>query len=208
MNLSSLFRPLATAFVAALALGVLSSCDEDVDEAMALSGEWRGDFGMYYNYTDRFGRIHTFDSYDTRIVFYPEYDYATHGWGKQVDYYEYGPYEFQYYHFAWSIRNGVVYLRYPGAPELNTSIAEYRLTNDYFSGRFTNATSSFRLYKLADYYDWTPYVNVYGYYVRSGWSAPVKGEAFQSGAADSASAQDPFAGGSIVGRGNRFTDGK
>ena len=35
-----------------------SSCQdiEDTNQSMALSGEWRGDFGMYYNYVDHRGR--------------------------------------------------------------------------------------------------------------------------------------------------------
>ena len=83
----------------------LTSCDEDLTRAITLSGEWEGDFGMYYEY-EYHGRVYTFDSYDTRIVFYPDHDYATYGYGKQVDYYEYGPYAYQHYRFRWYISRG------------------------------------------------------------------------------------------------------
>ena len=43
------------------------------------------------------------------------------------------------------------------------------MTNDYFSGIFSSSGTSFRLYKLADYYNWTPYVNIYGYGSRYEW---------------------------------------
>lgn len=148
-----------------------SSCQdiEDTNQSMALSGEWRGDFGMFYEYIDRHGRRYTFDSYDTRITFIPAYSHALYGRGTQVDYYDYGPYEYQYYKFSWSINNGCLYLTYDYDHELDTGISNYRMTNDYFSGIFSSSGTSFRLYKLADYYNWTPYVNIYGYGSRYEW---------------------------------------
>lgn len=149
----------------------LTSCVdmEDTNQSMALSGEWRGDFGMYYTYVDGRGRHHTFDSYDTRLTFIPAYAHALHGRGTQVDYYEYGPYEYQYYKFSWSVNNGNIYLTYDYDHELDTRISNYRMTNDYFSGTFASSGTSFRLYKIADYYNWTPYVNIYGYGSRYDW---------------------------------------
>lgn len=142
---------------------------EDTNQSMALSGEWRGDFGMYYTYVDGRGRHYTFDSYDTRLTFIPAYAHAQHGRGTQVDYYEYGPYEYQYYKFSWSVNNGNIYLTYDYDHELDTRISNYRMTNDYFSGTFASSGTSFRLYKIADYYNWTPYVNIYGYGSRYDW---------------------------------------
>lgn len=187
-----------------LPLGLLTSCgDDDTQEAIVLSGQWRGDFGMYYEYVDGYGRSYTFDSYDTDIVFYPDYDYATHGWGKQVDWYEYGPYEYQYYRFYWSIRFGVIYLTYPNAPELDTRISEYRLTSDYLTGFFPGSSTRFRLYKIADYYDWSPYTSYYGYYNRPDWGSyypyyvkSEKGEAPAKATGE----------GKVVRRGNRFAE--
>ena len=149
----------------------LTSCVdmEDTNQSMALSGEWRGDFGMYYTYVDGRGRHHTFDSYDTRLTFIPAYAHALHGRGTQVDYYEYGPYEYQYYKFSWSVNNGNIYLTYDYDHELDTRISNYRMTNDYFSGTIASSGTSFRLYKIADYYNWTPYVNIYGYGSRYDW---------------------------------------
>jgi len=142
---------------------------EDTNQSMALSGEWRGDFGMYYTYVER-GRTYTFDSYDTYIRFIPDHAYAKYGVGTQVDYYEYGPYEYQYYSFTWSINNGVIYLSYDYDHELDTRISNYHMTNDYLTGTFPFSNSSFRLYKLTDYYSWTPYVNAYGYGSRYNWN--------------------------------------
>lgn len=149
----------------------LTSCVdmEDTNQSMALSGEWRGDFGMYYTYVDGRGRHYTFDSYDTRLTFIPAYAHAQHGRGTQVDYYEYGPYEYQYYKFSWSVNNGNIYLTYDYDHELDTRISNYRMTNDFFSGTFASSGTSFRLYKIADYYNWTPYVNIYGYGSRDDW---------------------------------------
>ena len=100
------------------------SCDDfdDINQSMALSGDWRGDFGMYYNYVDGRGRHYTFDSYDTRITFIPAYSQARHGRGTQVDYYEYGPYEYQYYKFSWEINYGVIYITYYYDHEIDTKI--------------------------------------------------------------------------------------
>lgn len=149
---------------AMMAMTFTSCMDDDTEESMALSGQWYGDFGMFYEIQDRYGRWQRFESYDTDIVFYPDYDYATHGYGKQVDYYKYGPYEYQYYYFNWSINNGVVYLTYPYDPSLNTAIYNYRLNNNYFEGRFENSDTNFRLKKLVDYYDWGHYSGNYYYY--------------------------------------------
>jgi len=147
-----------------------TSCDEDVDRAMVLSGQWRGDFLMSYDWQLADGTIVTFDSYDTDIVFYPDYDYATHGWGKQVDFYEYGPYERQYYKFYWSVRDGFITLRYPKNPEYDATIADYTMTNSYLTGWFDGGSNNkFRLYKIADYYNWDVYYDDYCYYDRLNW---------------------------------------
>jgi len=154
---------------------MFTSCDniEDTNQSMALSGEWQGDFGMYYTYVDRWGREYTFDSYDSNIRFVPAYDYANYGTGTQVDYYEDGPYEFQYYYFTWSVSNGTIYLSYDYDHVLDTRISDYHMTNDYFAGNFPASGTSFRLYKMADFYSWTPYVNTYGYGSRNNWSIDI-----------------------------------
>ena len=59
-------KTITTLSILLLAATAFTSCerDEDVDESMCLSGQWYGDFGMYYEYEYR-GHIYTFDSYDT-----------------------------------------------------------------------------------------------------------------------------------------------
>lgn len=148
-------------------VSLFTSCDDDVDQAIALSGQWYGDFGMCYYWTDGYGREYRFDSYDTNIIFYPEYDYATYGYGKQVDYYDYGPYTYQYYYFYWELENGVLYLTYPYDSGLNTYISDYAMNSNYFSGYIGDSNTRFTLYKLVDYYDWSSYSEDYSY----GWNS-------------------------------------
>jgi hypothetical protein len=154
----------------------LSSCnlvwnvedDMDVHQSIKFAGQWTGDFGMYYTYRQN-GRLYTFDSYDTDIIFYPEYDGATYGYGKQVDYYERGPYEYIYNRFDWEIRNGIIYLEYYSDASLDCAIYDYVMTADNFRGRFGSSNDKFCLSKIADYYDWTAYMDYYNYYPNDGW---------------------------------------
>ncbi len=147
----------------------MTSCDEDQKLAFKLDGEWRGDFGMNYTIDYR-GRQYTFDSYDTYLVFYNDGIVASHGWGKQVDYYDYGPYEYQYYRFNWRIRDGIIHITYPHNPELEVTIYDYRMSYSHFTGWFGNSDISFDLRKLTGDYDWDYYCNDYSYYSRTGWS--------------------------------------
>lgn len=149
-------------FVASL---MMTACvDDDVERSINLSGSWRGNLNMYYGIEDRYGYYHEFDAYKSEIVFYPDYDYATHGYGKQVDWYDDGPYERQYYRFMWEIVNGVIYLDYPHDPELDTAIYDYHMDYDYFTGYFDGSNFKFRLYKIANYYDWSCYHDDYMYW--------------------------------------------
>ncbi len=145
----------AKAIAAVLAAAAISACDDDVNQSMVLSGEWEGDFGMFYEYNYR-GETIRFDCYDTRLVFYPDYDYATHGYGKEVAYYDYGPY-------------GVLYLDYPYDRNLSTEIYDYRMNDYRFTGYFGNSNERFRLRKISDYYCWDPYCDYYMYGWRDNW---------------------------------------
>ncbi len=181
------------------------SCDDDVDTSMVLSGDWYGNFGMYYEWENRHGEITVYDSYDTDISFYPDYDYATHGYGYQVDYYKYGPYKKIYHSFDWKVNNDDIYIYYHHDTQYNTVIHNYRMTHYHFTGYFTNGTEPFDLEKYGEYYDWDPYWHDYGrdgwgYYWYDNWYyAPTRaaGEA-----TDSISNDDKE--GSIVRFGNRF----
>lgn len=177
--------------MAVLSCSVLTSCDEDIDEAMVLSGEWYGDFGM--NYTDRYGR--TYECYDTNLRFYQRGPYSSHGYGQQVDfYYDEDPYRWgrhdhrymymkQYYRFEWSINNGVIHLRYPGNPQLDVDIYDYHLSDRYFDGRIGSSRIEFRLDKLTgfvwseydrygDFYEW----DYWDYYAKKNNIIDVDGE--------------------------------
>ncbi len=173
MKSSNLYQKLI--LVLCMIMG-LSSCalvwnteeDMDVNQSIKFAGQWTGDFGMYYDYRYR-GQIYTFDSYDTNIVFYPEYDGATYGWGKQVDYYEYGPYSHIYNRFDWEILRGVIYIKYYVDNGMDCAIYDYVMTRNYFSGRFGNSSDKFYLTKIADYYDWSVYYDSYYFFPNDGW---------------------------------------
>lgn len=184
--------------------------DSDFNQSIKFAGQWTGDFGMYYNYEYR-GRVYTFDSYDTDIVFYPEYDGATYGYGKQVDYYEYGPYSHVYNRFDWEILRNVIYLTYYSDPGLDCAIYDYYMSRDMFTGRFGNSNDKFRMYKIADYYDWSIYTDYYYYYNNNGWSwAPYySGKEADTAVADSvetgaSQAKATSGNGGIVSFGRRF----
>lgn len=184
------------------------SCNEDVERSMALSGQWRGDWGMYYEIEHR-GRIYRFDSYDTDIVFYPARDYATYGYGYQVDWYREGPYERMSYRFEWSIDNDVVRMYYPGYPEYNARIHDYYLSYDVFRGYFDGSSTPFRLYKLVDYYNWDDYARWdYHYWDSPIWSWDIyymaksrDGQLMQNATADT-----PSDSARVVKIGNRFDE--
>ena len=69
--------------VALVAMVGFSSCNsDDENEARVLSGEWEGDWGMWYE--DEDGYIYDADYSYIKLV--PYHHYATHGIGYQ-DYY-------------------------------------------------------------------------------------------------------------------------
>ena len=158
--------------VMVMTAGMMTSCDEDEKMAFKLGGEWYGDFGMNYTVEHR-GRLYTYDSYDTYLKFYNDGISASHGWGKQVDYYDYGPYEYMYYKFYWRIRDGVIHITYPRNPELEVTIYDYRMTWSRFFGWFGNSDVQFSLDRLDRDYDWDCYTNDYYCYDRGGWSFDI-----------------------------------
>lgn len=186
---------------------VLTSCDTDPDHNVAriLSGEWYGDFGMYYTY-EHHGRVYTFDSYDTDIKFFPDHDYATYGTGYQIDYYAHGPYEYQCYSFKWEILDTRIYLDYIDAPELSTCISDYEVVNNHFTGWFDGTDSFFDLVKTENYYDSFDYYygdGVY-YYDRDNWYNRYSCASMNNNTLKSISIDDDTDDGHIVERGNRY----
>lgn len=159
-----------------IAMTTFTSCmDRDTVTSANLSGEWEGDFGMYYVVSDRWGRDYRYDSYCTYLSFTPVYSLANHGTGKQVDYYYSGPYERQYYSFDWQVRDGNIYLYYPYDPQLDCCIYKYSMTSSRFSGRLGCNGTDFHLRKLSDFYDWTACDGNYGCWSRNDWCyAPTR----------------------------------
>ncbi len=175
----------------------LTSCDDDVERAMTLSGECTGDFGMYYEVQDPYGRWYAFDAARTDLVFYPQYEYATYGEGKQVDSYNYGPYRRQYYYFRWEVHNGTIYIEYPCDPNLNVAIRDYRMTSSTFKGWIGD--TRFTLYKISGPYDWGGYSGDHAYWEYDDYywyGKPRDGESMES-----------FDGSKLnIRRGNRFNE--
>lgn len=143
----------------------------DQSRAYTLSGQWKGDFGMFYATPHPVtGQMMQFDATYTNIIFYPQYSGARYGYGKQVDYYNYGPYAYQYYYFQWEVRNRNIYITYPQDPNLNVVIYDYYLDNYTFTGRMGESRYQFRLNALRGYDLWDSFNGNYYYGPNSGWS--------------------------------------
>ena len=197
-----------TTLMAVLAALLFVSCDEDVDTAIRLEGEWTGDFGMYtvYQTYDRYGRpieIY-YDADYSNMRFY--WDGGSRGHGEQIDFYRNGPYRWQSYYFQWRVDRGILYLFYNYDHQLDCAIYDYYMDYNYFTGRINNADggyTNFKLFKLADFNSWGRYNPDYyygfeyypGYYVKSrgGQDAPVS--------ADTSALE-------VVRHGSRYMDGK
>lgn len=205
------FRNIAFAAAAVVSGFGFASCDEDQITSNILTGDWSGDFGMFYDYS--YGhRVYRFDSYDTDISFFPEYDYAKYGYGYQVDFYDYGPYTEIYHYFRWEVRNQNIYINYRDEVDLNTIIYRYRMSDSKFTGYFDDSQSKFCLHKTAEYYNWDYYCNDYGdhyhYYDRDDWRYDFRAAVTRSAnGAEVAGVEDlgeTDAPEGIVGFGNRF----
>ena len=191
----------------AAAVGFSSCNSDDENEARVLSGEWEGDWGMWYEDEDGF----IFDADYTYIKLVPDHSNATHGIGYQEDYYSWDTsghvrsyYRYLWYKFDWEVRDGILYLYYYDDLGLDTFIRDYKLDNNYFSGYFGDSRTRFRMSKLTDYYYWTPSM-----YIQRGWYGyDVYYDDYYSkqyeGTAKSKAVQKAPA---IVKRGSRFTDG-
>lgn len=158
---------------------MMVSCDEDTEDAIDLSGEWYGDMGIFIDYAGyRYNASHTW------IVFRPDHEYATHGFGEEVDYFDNGPYYSQNLYFEWYIRDHVLHLFYPSNHELDVDIYDYHFRKSRTVLEFSINNEYFcRLNKLADdpaYYDdwywWSHEDNLirnndvyYHYYERPGF---------------------------------------
>ena len=135
-----------------LCMGALffTSCDDDTIDSIDLSGEWEGDMGMFMDVGGS-----RYDAHNTWIAFHPDYEWATHGYGEEVDYFDSScPYYCQNLYFEWRIKDQVLYLTYPYNPNLNVAISDYRFTHSRTRLEFTiNGEYFCRLNKLADYQD-------------------------------------------------------
>lgn len=130
-----------------------TACDDDVYDAEDLSGEWEGNMGMYY--IDNQG--YEYDAYNTYIAFYPDYEYATHGYGEEIDYFSRDcPIYCQNFYFEWRINNGHLRLIYPGNHDLDVELYDYHFRQHRTRLYFTINGTLYQLNKLSDFYhdDW------------------------------------------------------
>ncbi len=159
--MKKIYQTLIMAAVVLFAMTTMTSCDRDFEEAYRLSGEWTGDFGMYYD--DGF-RTYYADYTDIRFI--PNYDYSTRGYGEEIDFFHFPcPIRYQSFYFYWEIRHGVIYLSFPYNHGLDVAIYDYSLSYDYFQGYLGDSHDFFRLVKLAGFYGWNSYNpnTYYGY---------------------------------------------
>lgn len=163
-NITTKFIGLVVALVTCVGF---TSCewDEDAYESSVITGEWEGDFGMFYDwYCRRCRDYHTYYAEESRVKFFPDHSGATHGYGYQTDFYMEGPYRHQNYYFEWELIDGVLSLYYPYDSNLDVDIFKYHMTRNTFSGRFGHDGEHFSLYKVTDYYDWSPFYDDDCYY--------------------------------------------
>lgn len=132
---------------------------EPDEPIVIISGQWEGYLGKYYRDTN--GVTH--NSYRSSIVFYPDYDRSTHGYGYQEDWYTDGEYQQIFYKFTWEQNNDnkKLYLHYEYHPELNTIIREYNLNKNHFTGYFNNSNIQFDLNTSWKDYKWGDYATLY-----------------------------------------------
>ncbi len=142
----------------------------DRQRANVISGEWQGDFGMYYTAIHPIsGKAVTFEAAYSYLLVQNDYAGARRGVGKQIDFYRTGPYEYQYYLFYWEVRNGVLYLTYPQDSNLNVAIYDYYLSNSIFTGRVGNSGFRFRLTSLR-YNNWGAFSGNYMFGNYNNWT--------------------------------------
>lgn len=173
-----------------LAACTFTSCDDDNRLAMKLNGEWYGDFGMYYSAVDRrTGITVTWDCMDTYMNFNSTIMYSSYGYCKQVDEYPYRtrgwyldargnrciynepcPFERIYHNVKWDINDRNITFHYKGESEWNTLIYDYKLSNYYFSGYFSETGAPFNLESISYGNEWWSVYDAsdyYYYYTRS-----------------------------------------
>lgn len=161
-----------TKYIISLLASVFACCtftscewDEDEYKSSIITGEWEGDFGMFYEWEcRRCHDVHVYYADETRVRFFPDHDGATHGYGYQTDYYSEGPYGHQNYSFDWVLEDGILSIYYPYDHNLDVDIYKYHMTRDTFTGRFGHDGETFCLYKVVDYYDWSPFYDDDCYY--------------------------------------------
>lgn len=122
----------------------------DRSRAYTISGEWQGNFGMYYLQQNPLtGEYVQFNAATSYVLFQSDYYGARTGWGKQIDYYNYGPIAYRYHRFYWEVRNGVLYLTYPSDHNLDVAIYDYYLSQYRFTGRTGTSGFTFNLRSLS-----------------------------------------------------------
>lgn len=158
-------RKLRSALYAALMLFgafAFTSCDDDNITAMKLEGEWKGDFGMYFD-----NGYYRWECYNTYMRFENAFIAAASGYCKQVDYYNDPrcPYAYIYHYVDWKVRDGRITFKYRGEREWNTVISDYSLSSVRFYGHFADTGAPFDLrdVSMGDTW-WSGYTGNYHYY--------------------------------------------
>lgn len=169
-------KKISTLLIGVLAMMAFTSCDEDVETAYRLEGEWYGDMGMYYGFYDRYNHYCEVEASQTNIRFFR--DGSNYGHGDQIDFYPNGPYRYQSYYFQWRVVDGVIQMFYPyDSDNLNCNIYRWSISsgydsytrqNSYVFAGYINDRTRFLLFKLTDF-NWSNYGYNYDSYYGYGY---------------------------------------
>lgn len=148
---------LRATLIAIIAAVAMASCtDNDTQQAYDLNGYWQGSIEGDY-YSDRYGG---YDSWDTEIWFVQDGDFASGGYGREIDYNRRtgDAYDVE---FDWEVRNGRILLDYYDG--YRVIIRDYELYHvgsgqrfrGYFDDWDTGRTlAAFDLVKIGGWSDW------------------------------------------------------
>lgn len=148
-------RMTAMAFVLITTLA-FTSCDDDIDVAYDLNGIWQGTIEGNYYY-DRYGNN---EGWDTEIEFVQHGDFASGGYGYEVDY-SWRTGRGYSSSFNWEVRNGRIHMLYDDGYHIVVRDYEFYYVGNgqrfrgYFDDYDTGETlASFNLVKVSGWSNW------------------------------------------------------
>ncbi len=162
---------LRLALMAIVAAVAMASCtDDDTQQAYDLNGYWQGSIEGDY-YSDRYGG---YDSWDTEIWFVQDGDFASGGYGREIDYNRRTGHAYDV-EFDWEVQGGRILLDYYDG--YRVIIRDYELYHvgsgqrfrGYFDDYDTGRTlAAFDLVKIGGWSDWATRAAANGDSIKTG----------------------------------------